>query len=142
MRIKLIDSAFDKNTGVSYAKIQTDCGVFQAFSELHEEDKHISSSFAGCQYAEIKATIKYMKYKIKLLKERIKALENCKKALENKKNYNHNSEENRTIRKQIYILKKDLSKWEQKTKSLHQHMISLMERREKIIKRMQKGDEK
>ena len=43
MRIKLIDSAFDKNTGVSYAKIQTDCGVFQAFSELHEEDKHISN---------------------------------------------------------------------------------------------------
>ena len=105
MKIKLIESNFDRETGISYAKIQTDYGVFAGSAKLHEEDKEHVSSFAGCHYAETRAIIAYMKHRVKLLNERIESLENCKKVLENRKEYDHNSVENRTIRKQIYLLK-------------------------------------
>ena len=49
MKIKLIESNFDRETGVSYAKIQTDYGVFAGSAKLHEEDKDPLFSI-GCQH--------------------------------------------------------------------------------------------
>lgn len=141
MKIKLLNSNYDENIGISNVTILTEYGQFSGTSKLHEEDRHISSSFAGCQYAEMKAIIKYMKYKVKIINERIKGLDNCRKTLENKKNYNHNSDENRTIRKQIYILNKQKQELKNKIFSLHDRMMRNMEQREKIINKIKnKGD--
>lgn len=141
MKIKMIKSNFDEITGISEVTIATDIGEFSGISKLHDEDRNISSSFAGCQYAEMKAIIKYMKYKVKIINERIKGLDNCRKTLENKKNYNHNSDENRTIRKQIYILNKQKQELKNKIFSLHNRMMRNMEQREKIINKIKnKGD--
>ena len=141
MKIKMIKSNFDEMTGISEVTIATDIGEFSGTSKLHDEDRNISSSFAGCQYAEMKAIIKYMKYKVKIINERIKGLDNCRKTLENKKNYNHNSDENRTIRKQIYILNKQKQELKNKIFSLHDRMMRNMEQREKIINKIKnKGD--
>lgn len=141
MKIKLLNSNYDENTGISNVTILTEYGQFSGTSKLHEEDRYISSSFAGCQYAEMKAIIKYMKYKVKIINERIKGLDNCRKALENKKNYNYNSDENRTIRKQIYILNKQKQELKNKIFSLHDRMMRNMEQREKIINKIKnKGD--
>ena len=141
MKIKMIKSNFDEITGISEVTIATDIGEFSGTSKLHDEDRNISSSFAGCQYAEMKAIIKYMKYKVKIINERIKGLDNCRKTLENKKNYNHNSDENRTIRKQIYILNKQKQELKNKIFSLHDRMMKNMEQREKIINKIKnKGD--
>ena len=57
MKIKLLSSNYDEETGISVASIQTDYGIFTGTSKLHEEDKHISSHYAGCQYAETKAIL-------------------------------------------------------------------------------------
>ena len=73
--IKLIYSNFDEDTGISRVIIRTDLGDFEGSSKLHEEDRKISSHFAGCQYAEMRAIIKYMKTKIKIIKIQIKELE-------------------------------------------------------------------
>lgn len=141
MKIKMIKSNFDEMTGISEVTIATDIGEFSGTSKLHDEDRNISSSFAGCQYAEMKAIIKYMKYRVKIINERIKGLDNCRKTLENKKNYNHNSDENRTIRKQIYILNKQKQELKNKISSLHDRMMRNMEQREKIINKIKnKGD--
>lgn len=141
MKIKMIKSNFDEMTGISEVTIATDIGEFSGTSKLHDEDRNISSSFAGCQYAEMKAIIKYMKYRVKIINERIKGLDNCRKTLENKKNYNHNSDENRTIRKQIYILNKQKQELKNKIFSLHDRMMRNMEQREKIINKIKnKGD--
>lgn len=143
MKIKLLNSNYDKDTGISKVTILTEYGKFSAKSKLHEEDKEISSSFAGCQYAEIKAIIKYIKYKIKLINQQIKGLENCTKVLMGRKEYNHNSVENRTIRKQIYLLKKQKKNLADKVLSLEDKMIRTMEQREKIIKKiLNKGENK
>lgn len=141
MKIKLIESNFDRETGVSYAKIQTDYGVFAGSAKLHEEDKEHVSSFAGCHYAETRAIIAYMKHRVKLLNERIKSLENCKKVLENRKEYDHNSVENRTIRKQIYLLKKQKAEWIQRISSLSEKLYQMMMQRDKVVIKL-KGDGK
>ena len=141
MKIKLIESNFDRETGVSYAKIQTDYGVFVGSAKLHEEDKEYVSSFAGCHYAETRAIIAYMKHRVKLLNERIESLENCKKVLENRKEYDHNSVENRTIRKQIYLLKKQKAEWIQRISSLSEKLYQMMMQRDKVVIKL-KGDEK
>lgn len=141
MKIKLLNSNYDEKTGISNVTILTDYGNFSGTSKLHEEDREISSSFAGCQYAEMKAIIKYMKYRIKLINERIEGLENCKKVLINKKDYNHNSSENRTIRKQIYLLKKQKQDFKDRIISLHNRMLQNMEQREKVITKIKNKGE-
>lgn len=138
MKIKLIESWFNEEDGVSYAKINTDSGEFEGWSQLHEEDKSISSTFAGCQYAETKAILKYMKHRIKILNERIKALEDCQRVIMYKKDYEHNSVENRTIRKQIYLLKKQRTDWKERRNSLTFKLIESMNKREELINKMTK----
>lgn len=138
MKIKLIESWFNEEDGVSYAKINTDFGEFEGWSQLHEEDKAISSTFAGCQYAETKAILKYMKHRIKILNERIRALEDCQRVIMHKKDYEHNSVENRTIRKQIYLLKKQRTDWKERRNSLIFKLINSMTKREELINKMTK----
>lgn len=142
MRIKLIKSEYDKETGISTATISTDYGIFTGTSKLHEEDKHLESNFAGCHYAEMRAIIKYMKHRLKLLNEHIKALEDYKKVVEGKKDYEHNSSENRSLRKRIYILKKQKEQWISKINSLNNKILDSMNQREKFIKSLEKGEKK
>ena len=82
-----------------------------------------------------------MKYRVKLIDERIKGLENCQKALMNTRDYEHNSVENRTIRKQIYLLRKQKEDFKNRISSLHNRMINSMEQREKLINKMQNKGE-
>lgn len=60
--IKLLYSNFDPDTGISIVRIQTPSGTFKGKARLHPEDKNYASQIAGCQYAEIRATIKYLKH--------------------------------------------------------------------------------
>lgn len=58
---KLIDSEYNKDTGISYIKILTDKGIFEDYAYLSEEDKEQESVFAGCLIAEYRCTIQYYK---------------------------------------------------------------------------------
>ena len=139
MKIKLVDSWYNEENGESYAKINTDYGYFEAYSQLHEEDADIASRYAGCQYAETRAVLKYMKLRIKNLNLELKGLENCQKALEQKATYNPQELGCRTLRKQIHILKRERYNWQSKYKSLSDKLYKAMSHRQdildKIIKR-------
>ena len=67
MKIKIIDTSYDTETKISTVIINTDLGKFTGKARLHEEDIDIESSFAGYNYAEARAIIKYMKEKVKIL---------------------------------------------------------------------------
>ena len=141
-RIKLIYSNFDEDTGISRVIIRTDLGDFEGSSKLHEEDKKISSHFAGCQYAEMRATIKYMKTKIKIIKIQIKELEDFQKSLSLRNDYNHYSVENYKMRRRIYMLNKQVKDWQERAQSLNKKMLSMMEKREYLIEKIIKKGEK
>ena len=139
MKTKMIYSNFDKETGISTVTIRTDLGDITGTSKLHEEDRNIMSEYAGCQYAETRAVLKYMKLRIKNLNLEIKGLENCQKALEQKATYDPQELGCRTLRKQIHILKRERYNWQSKYKSLSDKLYKAMCHRQdildKIIKR-------
>lgn len=143
MKIKMIKSNFDEITGISEVTIATDIGEFSGTSKLHDEDRNISSSFAGCQYAEMRAVIKYMKRKIHDLDMQIKGLTDFQSSLKCRKDYNHISIENSKARRRIYELNKQKEIWEKRINSLYERMLRNMEQREKIIEKIiNKGDKK
>lgn len=143
MKIKMIKSNFDEITGISEVTIATDIGEFSGTSKLHDEDRNISSSFAGCQYAEMRAVIKYMKRKIHDLDMQIKGLTDFQSSLKCRKDYNHICVENSKARRRIYELNKQKEIWEKRMNSLYERMLRNMEQREKVIEKIiNKGDKK
>ena len=143
MKIKMIKSNFDEITGISEVTIATDIGEFSGTSKLHDEDRNISSSFAGCQYAEMRAVIKYMKRKMHDLDMQIKGLTDLQSSLKCRKDYNHISIENSKARRRIYELNKQKEIWEKRMNSLYERMLRNMEQREKVIEKIiNKGDKK
>ena len=143
MKIKMIKSNFDEITGISEVTIATDIGEFSGTSKLHDEDRNISSSFAGCQYAEMRAVIKYMKRKMHDLDMQIKGLTDFQSSLKCRKDYNHICVENSKARRRIYELNKQKEIWEKRINSLYERMLRNMEQREKVIEKIiNKGDKK
>ena len=143
MKIKMIKSNFDEITGISEVTIATDIGEFSGTSKLHDEDRNISSSFAGCQYAEMRAIIKYMKRKMHDLDMQIKGLTDFQSSLKCRKDYNHICVENSKARRRIYELNKQKEIWEKRMNSLYERMLRNMEQREKVIEKIiNKGDKK
>lgn len=141
MKIKMIKSNFDEITGISEVTIATDIGEFSGTSKLHDEDRNISSSFAGCQYAEMRAVIKYMKRKMHDLDMQIKGLTDFQSSLKCRKDYNHICVENSKARRRIYELNKQKEIWEKRMNSLYERMLRNMEQREKVIEKIiNKGD--
>lgn len=131
--IKLYSSNFDENTGISTATIATDYGFFSATSKLHEEDLDISSSYAGCEYAEMRATIKYIKKRIEVLNNQITGLENYQKQLLGRADYDPKSTENIVLRKQIGILKREKEDWRRRKESLTNALVIKMNSRRTIV---------
>lgn len=110
MKYKLIDSSFNEKNGVSYVKIKTKLGIFEGIAKRHPKDMDIQSNFFGCKLAELRAIKKYFLKNKKEIKNKQLFLENLISNLQLLKNYNHNSVETRFIRKQYFILQKELQK--------------------------------
>lgn len=121
--VVLIDSYYNEETGISYAEINTDLGIFYAYSQLYEEDRNESSSFAGCSYAEAKAQIKYLKRKIRFMKERLKGIEICVNL----------DKENRKLRKQYYVTKNEIKQIENLMEEIKKSMFFYMQNRKEIL---------
>lgn len=144
MKIKLIESYYNQETGISYAKINTDYGEFEGYAKLHEEDKEIASKYAGCQYAETRAVLKYMRNRIKILTYQIKALINYQKQIKCRMDYNPHTIENKVLKKQIYILRAEKADWQSRYDSLHSKLHFAITNRQKVVEKMiadsKKGD--
>ena len=77
--IKLIDSYYDRETGVASVSLATDEGNFEGHAFLHPEDKPYESEFIGCQIAELKALQDYYERKVARLKCQILGLQEALK---------------------------------------------------------------
>ena len=85
LKIKTTYSNFNKETGISTTVILTDLGHFLGIARLHPDDKETASRYAGCRYAEMRATTKYIKAKKKAIQEEIKLLKEIEEDIENPK---------------------------------------------------------
>ena len=59
----VINSRYDENTHMAFVTISTDCGLFAGTATCHKRDYEWESKIFGCEIAEIRAGIKYMKEK-------------------------------------------------------------------------------
>lgn len=79
MKTKILYSNYNTNTGVSTVTIQTKYGIFTGTAKIHPYDKDYSSSFFGCELAELRAGIKSLKAKLKKINYQLEAIEVCYK---------------------------------------------------------------
>lgn len=138
--IKLIDANYDAEDGTSYAKIMTDCGIFEDWAFLHPDDKGIASKFLGCEIAEYRATLLYFHKKLSLLNNKLLALYDLKR------DYNHIglTDEDRGYKKLIErIAQMELQKTDYKTdiKSLKKAIDAKIDNYEKNLLKIRKEKE-
>lgn len=126
MQWELLDSSFDSQTGISRVIVKTELGIFEGKSRLHDEDKDIKSIFQGCRYAEMRAMIKYGKTKAKIYKVKVDTLKQLIDNMEKLKDYEKNSPEARFTRKQYFIKKDILDRWNKQIKSLEDGLYNQM----------------
>ena len=126
INIKIIDSDFNTETGISTTKILTDLGSFTGIAKLHPDDQDKASRFAGCRYAEIRATIKYMKMKKKLFKEEIKLLNRLLGNTKNKISRKNTTEI-------IQNLVNDIQECDKNIELLKKSLTATIEKREEFI---------
>lgn len=79
MKTKILYSNYSTSTGVSTVTIQTKYGTFTGTAKIHPDDKDYSSSFFGCELAELRAGIKSLKAKLKKINYQLEAIEACYK---------------------------------------------------------------
>lgn len=100
--MKFIKSSYDPDTGHSYVIMQHLGKKFVGEARLHPDDKENASSYAGCEYAEIRATIKALKYERTILKNKADQALDFIKSCKGYANYDNDSETAKVINRQAY----------------------------------------
>lgn len=137
--IKLINSEYDKESGISYVTIQTELGNFSETALLHPEDADFSSSFLGCEIAEYRATINYFKKLLYRLNIEIKTLENLR--IDFIRTYKEEYHECMLLEKRLKQKNKLKQEIKENIKSLKELIDNKINNRLIIAKRMQEKKE-
>lgn len=135
LKAKMIDSGFNRETGISYATIKTPNGIYTGYSYLQEEDKEYASEFAGCKYAEIKANIKMVKDKIRILKSQLSAFEKFYNNISEGRNFNKRSYEARKMRRKMFELKDEIKNLQALKESMHNVLMEDINKRPTELKK-------
>jgi len=113
--MKFINSDFYEDTGLSRVEIQHLGERFVGYAQVHPEEKK-PSKYAGCRYAEARATIDALKYERKLLKNKSDMALDFVKSLECYKDFDPDSSTAKCIYRQ---LNKRIDKVNQKTDEIN-----------------------
>lgn len=113
--MKFIDSDFDEVSGLSYVIVQHLGKKFKGYAQVHPEEKK-PSKYAGCRYAEARATIDALKYERKLLKNKSDMALDFVKSLECYSDFDKDSATAKCIYRQ---LNKRIDKVNQKTDEIN-----------------------
>lgn len=76
MRTTKLKSDYNPETGFSIVAIQKGSRTYLGMTKLHDEDRDVASSYAGCTFAEIKARIAMAKDDYKTEGAKLETLEN------------------------------------------------------------------
>jgi hypothetical protein len=100
--IKLTESHFDEESGISCVTLDTDLGKFYGYAFLNkEEDGEIASAYFGCELAEMEATLQYYDKKRYLLAQGLEALYSFRVDLKRNPQYNSESFEAQLLDRRI-----------------------------------------
>ena len=99
--MKFISSNYDSTKGESEVVMQHLGEKFTGRAKIHASEKDKESRYAGCYYAELKATIKALKYERKLAKVKADMALDFVKSLECYKNFDKESPSAKVVYRQL-----------------------------------------
>lgn len=99
--MKFISSSYDPNTYTSTVIMQHLGKKFIGTAHATEQDQEKASEYAGCAYAELKATIKALKYERKIAKERADQAYDFVKAIQCYSKFNKDSASAKVVYRQL-----------------------------------------
>ena len=133
--MKFIEADFIPEDGYSYVKIQHLGKEFIGIANVHPNDKDKVSSFAGCEYAEIRATIRALKYELKLARVEEEEAEKFVRACLCYKNFNKEDKTAKVIFRQLNRRRKRVKDLVKEINSLEEELKFLIAQRDKVINR-------
>jgi hypothetical protein len=95
-----VHSAYDEKSGVSMATVRHLGQYFTGQSYRHPEEEY-PSNYAGCQYAEIRATIKALKYERELAKHKADIAKEFVRKCEDRKEFQEEDSTTRAMYKEL-----------------------------------------
>ena len=99
--MKFISSSYDAEEGISTVTVQHLGEKFTDFAQVHPDDKENASSYAGCEYAEIRATIRALKYERALAKKKSDEAIDFMKSCESYAKFDKNSDTAKVMYRQM-----------------------------------------
>lgn len=133
---KLKETFYNEETGMSYAELHTELGVFIGTAYCAEEDSLYASKFFGCWLAEMSANYQYFREKRKIFKAQIAVLDELYN--KNYKKMDHN--EAHVIAKKLLELEKEKTNCEDTMAAIRTVVKKEQEEREKYYKAKVKKD--
>lgn len=79
VKYSIVASGYNNSKGLSTVIIKTKLGEYTGAAKLHPEDKDYESRFTGCEIAEARAYVKYLKDEIAIAKIEYETLLNLEK---------------------------------------------------------------
>lgn len=108
--MKFISSTFNKETGISIVVMEHMGVQFEGRAKLHPDDANRASEFAGCAFAETRATIKALKHERKMAKEKAEQIRKFVKQCECYKDWDPDSSTAHAAYRQMSLYIKKVNK--------------------------------
>ena len=139
--MKFISSNYDSKDGESYVVMQHLGKKFYGFANLHPDDKKNASEYAGCGLAELRSTVKALKYERKLAKNKSDEALDFVKACEGYAKFDPESNTAKVMYRQLNRRIKRVNDLTDKINDLLEEIKTFAQRREMIINAMKKKKE-
>lgn len=133
--MKFITSDYNSETGLSKVIIKHMGIVFSGEAKLHPEDKQYGSMYTGCTIAEIRATIKALRYELKSAEDETRYCKNLVNSCTSCKNFNKYSKSSKVLFRQYNRRVKRVQDIKDEIKDLKEQLNTIIEARNKYIEK-------
>ena len=144
MKNKVVNETYDSQSGICTVTIQNKYGHFTGKAKCCPEDMKNFSTYAGSRYAEIRASIKYAKFRLKQEKIKYQTIDNYLKdclVIENElgydMSYNHYINHALNLRK---VYQNNIKHWEEIVNLLSNSISLQDEERQKVLNRSKQNN--
>ena len=136
--MKFITHSYDEETGLSKVTIQHLGVKFTGYAKVHPTDKDNASELVGGNFAEMKATIKALKYERQLAKQKADEALDFVKAVENYAKFNKDDAAAKSMYRQLNQRIKKVNDLADEINELYETYFGLIKQRDKVLDNLQK----
>lgn len=140
--MKFIESHYNRENGSSTVIIQHLGKKFVGDAKFNPEDETGASEFAGCTYAETRATIKALKYELNIAKNKLREAQDFVKSCECYKDFDPNSPSAKVFYRQLNRRIKRVEDLKNEIKTMQLSLKASIKARYNKIKKLQEKKDK